>query len=119
MAEGARVARGIAWGDIRMIELGGKAGTRPGLVLTRSAVIPYLNAVTLAPITRTIRGVHSELSVGINEGLKTDSVAQLDAIQTVPVSLVGRYVGSLAPMRKAELAAAILYAFELRALQEH
>ena len=111
------MARGLAWGDIRLVELGGKAGTRPALVLTRSSVIPYLNAVTLAPITRTVRGARTELSVGVNEGLKSDSVAQLDAIQTVPLDVVGRYVGSLSPHRKRELAEAILYAFELRQLE--
>lgn len=113
------MARGLAWGDIRLVALGGKAGTRPGLVLTRTAVIPYLNAVTLAPITRTVRGARTELHLGVGEGLKSDSVAQLDAIQTVPVGLVGRFIGSLAPLRKRELAEAILYAFELRDLGDH
>jgi mRNA interferase MazF len=80
-------------------------------------VIPYLNAVTLAPITSTIRGARTELLVGVAEGLKVESVAQLDAIQTVPVGLVGRYLGSLAPHRKRELAEAILYAFELADLR--
>ncbi len=113
------MARGLGWGDIRMVQLGGKAGTRPALVLTRTAVIPYLNAVTLAPITRTIRGVRTEIALGIGEGLKSESVAQLDAIQTVRSGLVGRYLGSLEPHRKRELADAILYAFELREVANH
>jgi mRNA interferase MazF len=119
MAEGARVARGIAWGDIRLVDLGPRAGTRPALILTRTAVLPWLNAVTLAPVTRTVRGVRTELSLGVDEGLKGRSVAQLDAIQTVPVGIVGRFVGSLASSRKRELAEALLYAFELLDQGDH
>ena len=38
-------------GDIWMINLGGKAGTRPVVVLTRQNVLEYLNKVIVAEIT--------------------------------------------------------------------
>lgn len=109
------MAEGLAWGDIRMVALGGKAGTRPALVLTRTSVIPFLNAVTIAPLTRTIRGVRTEILLGVSEGLKATSAAQFDALQTVAIGTVGRFVGSVGPHRKRELAAALLYAFSLSA----
>jgi mRNA-degrading endonuclease toxin of MazEF toxin-antitoxin module len=38
-------------GDIWMINLGGKADTRPVVVLTRQNVLEYLNKVIVAEIT--------------------------------------------------------------------
>jgi mRNA interferase MazF len=56
---------------------------RPVLVITRQEVIPLLRTVMVAPITSTIRGAPSEVAVGIDEGLKNDSVVNLDHVQTV------------------------------------
>ena len=37
------------------------AGRRPALVLTRSDAIPHMTNVTVAPLTRTIRAIDSEV----------------------------------------------------------
>lgn len=68
---------------------------RPVLVLSRPDVIPLLSTVTVAPITSTIRGAPSEVGVGIEEGLKRDSVVNLDHVQTVDQAALGQYVGSV------------------------
>ena len=34
-------------------------------VLTRDTVIDVLSRITVAPITRTVRGIHSEVPVGL------------------------------------------------------
>ena len=107
------MARRVAWGDIRVIDFGRPAKTRPALVLTRTSAIPYLNALTVAPVTRTIRGISTELKLGVDHGLKQPSVATLDNIQTVSKHRVGRYLGSVDLTRKAELRRALLFAFEL------
>jgi mRNA-degrading endonuclease toxin of MazEF toxin-antitoxin module len=39
-------------------------------------VIPLLSTVMVAPVTSTVRGTPSEVAVGIDEGLKTQTVAQ-------------------------------------------
>ena len=46
-------------GDIWMINLGGKAGTRPVVVLTRQNVLEYLNKVIVAEITTRGKGILS------------------------------------------------------------
>lgn len=38
-------------GEIWQVELWGKAGIRPALVLTRDDVIPYLNKLTVAEVS--------------------------------------------------------------------
>jgi mRNA interferase MazF len=107
------MARGLAWGDLRLVELGAPDKRRPALVLTRTSAIPVLHAVTVAPVTRSVRGIPTELPLGQEAGLKEPSVANLDAIQTVSKKRVGRYLGSLAPGRSAELREALLFALGL------
>jgi mRNA interferase MazF len=106
-------ARDLAGGDIRMVELPPPDKPRPVLVLTRTKVVPYLNAVTVAPITRTIRGTPAELVVGVEEGLKAPCAVNLDGIQTVPKARIGRYLGALPARRVPELRDALLFAFAL------
>ena len=107
------MARGITWGDIRLVDLGKPDKRRPVLVLTRTSAVPYLNAVTVAPITRTIRGVPTEIALGPDEGMKEPCVANFHSLQTVAAGRVGRYVGSLSSARKAEIRRALLFALEL------
>ena len=107
------MARDLAWGDLRMVDLGGPQKTRPALVLTRSSAIPYLTGITVAPITRTIRGIPTEIPLGVDAGLKTESVANLDCVQTVHKDRIGRYLGALPVERRAEVRAALLFALGL------
>ena len=87
--------------------------SRPVVILTREVVRPHLARVTVAPITTTIRGLSTEVSVGRANGLDRDSVVSCDNIVTVPTSTVGRCVGHLLPTQETELAQAIRAAFDL------
>jgi mRNA interferase MazF len=113
MVKHSGVARGLSWGDIRMVEFGRPDKTRPALVLTRPVGIAALNAVTVAPITRTIRGIRSELALGVEAGLREPSVAKLDALQTVPKDRLKNYVGSISRTRAKEIRRALLYSLDL------
>lgn len=86
---------------------------RPVLILTREAVRPHLDRVTVAPITSTIRGLSTEVPVGRVNGLDHESVISCDSIVTVPTSTLGRQVGYLLPTQEAQLAEAIRAAFDL------
>jgi mRNA interferase MazF len=68
---------------------------RPVLVLTRQEVIGLLHTVMVAPITSTIHGIPSEVLVGIDEGLKRESVVNLDHVQTVDKSKLSRFIGTI------------------------
>lgn len=83
---------------------------RPVLVLTRSDMIGVLNTVTVAPLTRTIRGVASEVVVGTECGLKEPSVINLHHIVTVPRQGLHRFVGSVPPAVLASVRSALLFA---------
>lgn len=85
-------------------------GRRPVVVLTRDEAIPLLRRVTVAPITSTIRGLPSEVSVGQEEGLDHDSAVSCDNIVTLPQERLDRRRGALGTAALRELDAAIVVA---------
>jgi len=61
----------------------------------------------VAPVTRTIRGIPTELPLGLDEGLPIECVAAFDATTVFPRAMLVRRVGSLAPTRIHELCHAL------------
>jgi mRNA interferase MazF len=86
---------------------------RPVVILTRELVRPYLDRVTVAPITSTIRGLSTEVLVGPPNGLDHRCVISCDNIVTIPKSTLGRLIGYLLPAQETALTAAIDAAFDL------
>jgi mRNA interferase MazF len=82
-------------GDVWQLDLGGRAGRRPALVLTRQGVIAHLNKLTVAEITSTGKGYPTEVPIGNKGNLPKESYVELDNIQTVPKDCFVKYVGSL------------------------
>jgi mRNA interferase MazF len=71
--------------------------------------------VTIAPITRTIRGIRSELELGRAHGLRARSVASCDSLQTIPRELLGsRPIGSLSSAELPALDRALRFALGIR-----
>lgn len=102
-------------GDIFWADLGRPAGRRSVCVLTRDAAIEVLTALTCAPITRTIRGIRSEVGVGPDEGLPTPSVINCDNLITVPMEhLDDPAVGHLGLEARADLDQALRYALDIQ-----
>jgi mRNA interferase MazF len=86
---------------------------RPVLVLTRELVRPHLRAVTIAPITTTIRGLSTEVPVNAANGLTQPSVVSCDNITTIPVEALGAQIGVLLDAQEPQLGDAIKAAFDL------
>lgn len=86
---------------------------RPVLVLTRELVRPYMTAVTIAPITTTIRGLSTEVTVDTANGLARPSVVSCDNITTIPASALGEQIGALLDRQEERLSDAIRAAFDL------
>jgi mRNA interferase MazF len=86
---------------------------RPVLILTRELVRPYLRAVTIAPITTTIRGLSSEVGVDATNGLAEPSVVSCDNITTIPTDALGAQIGGLLDHQEQALSDAIAAAFDL------
>ena len=86
---------------------------RPVLILTRELVRPHLHTVTIAPITPTVRGLSSEVTVGRANGLSAPSVVSCDNITTVPSEAVHEQIGFLFDNQEPELLDAIVSSFDL------
>ncbi|MDO5498291.1 MAG: type II toxin-antitoxin system PemK/MazF family toxin [Propionibacteriaceae bacterium] len=87
--------------------------TRPVVVLTREPARAAMTKVTVAPITSTIKGLSSEVPVGPHNGLEQASVISLDNVLTIPIHLLGRTVGFLDSEQEAQLARAVVLAYDL------
>ncbi len=82
-------------GDVWQVDLGGRAGKRPALILTRQGVIPFLNKLTVAEITTKGKGYPTEVTIGQQANLARESYAQLDNIQTIAKQRFVKYLGHL------------------------
>ncbi|MCC5952239.1 MAG: type II toxin-antitoxin system PemK/MazF family toxin [Acidimicrobiia bacterium] len=84
-------------------------------MLTRDAAVEVLTVVTCAPITRTIRGIRSEVEVGPEHGLPETSAISCDNVLTVPVvALDAEPIGHLDPATRAAPDEALRYALDIR-----
>jgi mRNA interferase MazF len=97
----------ITRGDVRLYRYGRPDKTRPVVVLTRDSALNYLSAVTIAPITSTIRGVPSEVVLNEDDGMKAPCAVNLHNAVTVPREELGRRVAQLSSLRMREVCAAL------------
>lgn len=102
----AEVGRGEIW----QFSFPSPDRRRPVLILTRGEMIPHLTSVTVAPITRTVRGVPSEVIIGAESGLKTTSAINLHNLATVPKQGLRAYVGTVCPEVWESVRHALLFA---------
>jgi len=104
----------VTCNEIYWADLGPPAGRRPVCVLTRDAAIEVLTSVTCAPITRTIRGIGSEVEIGPGQGLPEPCVVNCDNVITLPIgALDNEPVGRLDEVSRAALDQALRYALDI------
>ena len=97
-------------GEIWLHEFKSPDKRRPVLVLSRQEALPLLHTAIVAPITSTIRGLPSEVVVGVDEGLKHDSAVSLDNVRTVEQDGLRHFVGTLSEGKMAEVCQALAVA---------
>jgi mRNA interferase MazF len=102
----ARVARG----EIRLVCFPKPDKQRPALVLTRSSALEFLNTVTIAPITSAIRNIPTEVTLGVEDGMKSPCAVNLDHVQTIPAAALGRRVCALTSGTMSRVCAALAFA---------
>jgi mRNA interferase MazF len=83
---------------------------RPVVILTRDSAISYLTALTIVPITTTIRCIPSEVVLTEDDGLVTECAANCDNLQTIPKAKLGGFITHLSPFKLQELRDAVLFA---------
>jgi mRNA interferase MazF len=86
---------------------------RPAIIFTRESALPFLDSLTVVPITSSIRRSPAYVRLGVEDGLFEDWAANLDGIQTVRRSALGEYIARLSTARMDEIAEAARFAFGL------
>ncbi|HVT60675.1 MAG TPA: type II toxin-antitoxin system PemK/MazF family toxin [Thermoanaerobaculia bacterium] len=104
------MATRIKRGEIWLYTLGSADKRRPVLILSRQMAIGLLRTVLVAPITSAAHGAPSEVQVGTEEGLKHESVVNLDQVQTVSQEKLHHFVGTVGPGKMTAVCRALLVA---------
>jgi mRNA interferase MazF len=78
-------------------------GDRPVLVLTRDPVADRIGSVVVAALTRTVRGLVSELDLTPeDDGVPSTCVVNFDNVHTLPRDRFRRRVTLVSPARMAQ-----------------
>ena len=102
-----------------MTELGPRRGdvwlarldkVRPFVVVTRDPMGMLLHAVLGAPVTSTVRELSTEVPVGPEDGVRLESVANLDNLQLVARSRLVRRIGRARPSTMSAICRALVIA---------
>ena len=87
-------------------------GRRPALVLTRDSVIDVLTGLLIAPVTRTVRGIPSEVVLDVDDGMPERSVVSLDSLRTVPKAMLTGRVTDLSVVKRQQVYDALRFAVD-------
>jgi mRNA interferase MazF len=83
------------------------------LLLSRDSAYRVRSAVTVAQITRTIRGIPVEVELDPADVMPTRCVVNLDTITTIPKSLLESHLCTLSPANLKEVEQALKFALDL------
>jgi mRNA interferase MazF len=70
---------------------------RPVVILSRDPMGRLLHSVISAPVSSTIRGLSTEVRLGPADGVRIESVANLDNVQLIARTRLVRRVGRARP----------------------
>ncbi len=100
-------------GEVWWAHLPPPAGRRPVVLLSRDSAYKVRTAVTVAPVTRTIRDIPVEVPLDQADGLPSRCVVNLDDLTTIPKSLIKQRIAILSEERMRQVEDAIRFTLDL------
>jgi mRNA interferase MazF len=100
-------------GEIWWVNFPAPTGRRPAVLVSRNQAYRVRTAVTVVPLTRTVRHIPSEVALGAADGVPKTSVANADNLATVPKVDVEEYLTTLSPEKLTRLEQAIKFSLDL------
>lgn len=97
-------------GEIRLYAFRAPDKRRPVLVISRQVLLDVLQTATVVPITSTVHGAPTEVELGVEDGLKAPSCANLANVQTVRLRDLSRLVGTVRKEKMREICRALAVA---------
>lgn len=73
---------------------------RPVLVITRSEAVDVLTGIVVAPVTRTVRSIPTEIPLGEQDGLEVECAASFDNLGRILRSALTERIGTLGARRE-------------------
>ncbi len=101
-------------GELWWANLPKPTGKRPVVLLSRDEAYAVRNAVTVAPVTTTIRDMPVEVPLGKGEGLPKAYVANLDTIMTIRKDRLKQRIALLSPKKMGAIEKALKFALALK-----
>ena len=103
-------------GEVWWAELPKPVGRRPVLLLSRDKAIEVRDFVTVAEITRTVRHIPTEVSLGRDGGLPESCVVNLDVVNTIPKKLLAEYLSTMKASKMEAVEKSLKFALNLSPL---
>jgi mRNA interferase MazF len=100
-------------GEVWWASLPAPIGKRPVVLLSRDEAYAIRNAVTVAEVTRTIRGIPVEVPLGPEDGLPARCAANLDTIMTIRKELLTKRIALLRNEKIAAIQKAVKFALDM------
>jgi len=94
-------------GEIRWYTFRSPDKRRPVLILTRDDVIDRLNEINVAPATRTIRGLTTEVVLTTDDGMPAPCVVGTTESDWCPCATCRNHDGPKSAVRSSSLAALV------------
>jgi len=101
-------------GDIYWAQFPAPVGKRPVVLISRDEAYSIKTRVTVVAVTRTVRGIPTEVRVGPSEGLPKVGVANADEIVTIPQTTLRERIATLSRAKLEEIDAALRFALGLK-----
>ena len=100
-------------GELWWARLPEPAGRRPVVLVSRAAAYAVRASVTVVEVSRTCRGIPSEVPLGVRDGLSARCVANADNVVTIPVAWLEARIAALRPDKARALDDALRFALGL------
>lgn len=100
-------------GEVRWYRFAAPDKRRPVVILTRDSVIASLGEVTVAPVTKHIREIPSEVVLSLSDGMPRECAVNCDHVQTVPRGQLGATITRLSEEKMLGIAQALRFALDL------
>lgn len=101
-------------GDVHWARFPSPVRTRPVVLVSREEAYSLRTRFTVVPLTRTVRGIPTEVRLGPADGFPKAGVANADEIVTIPRDLLGSRIAGLSTTKLKEFDDALRFALGLR-----
>ena len=100
-------------GEVWWAHLPLPVGRRPVVLLSRDEAYAVRNAITVAEVTSTIRGIPVEVELGPEEGLPKKCVVNLDTVGTIRKNLLVERITMLREEKIQKINIAVKFALSI------